>query len=159
MPAALGLQVTVPLDPLQPVGRPAHAHRRPPEPDEVGRSVKVTAWPTSADARLGEGDASAGSEKTENDVAPLDPLPPFESVTVTLTEKLPEALTVHVMEAVVGAIGQPVGKPLQAKVNPPDPPAAAAPKLTSCPTSADAAEGDRETVGSASTTNNRVLLV
>jgi hypothetical protein len=107
-------------------------------PDAV--AVKETELPVVVEFALPEIDAERAGLTSMEPLAEVAETP-FESVTVTWTEeKTPEALGMHVSEAVL-ALEQPVGSPDQVYRYPPEPADALVTNVTACPTSAKTACG------------------
>jgi hypothetical protein len=108
---------------------------------------------------LAEGVPTVGSFDTVrlNDGL-AEELTPFESVSLTETLNVPEAVGLQLIEPVVPL--QPVGSPVQAYVYTPDPWLGTSEMIRLCPTStAVGAAVGVEAIGSAYTANESALLV
>lgn len=88
-----------------------------------------TGWPVSTDHLFAVGVVGDGSGEMDRERAELVAVQPFESVTPTLTEKLPETVGVQETEAEL-MVEHPVGRPDQENASPPEPPEAVVENVT-----------------------------
>jgi hypothetical protein len=129
---------------LHPAGSPAYAYVNAPVPP-FAVTVKVIDLPITTLAGLTTNDeivmdSAAGSTWKGSEVA--DPVPPFESVAVTLTTNAPATVGVQLMVSLMEVLHPRCElEKVHLYVNPPEPPEPMVEKMTDWPTIPEGKEG------------------